>query len=92
MRRLALAILLTAALAGCASVRKGLGEYQKVADKGVNIGGPPAAGGGDTASTDVGSRSGKGDSGGRSETGKKAELPGGLGGDKTHADYTAPQN
>ncbi len=73
MRSIALTVLLTVALAGCANVRKGLGEYQKAADKGVNIGGPPVDGGGDT--------------GGK----KKADLPAGLGGDKAHAQYSAPQ-
>ncbi len=77
MRCILLAVLLTAALAGCASVRKGLGEYQKVADRGVTIGGPPidAAGSAPEQARDKG---------------KKPELPGGLGGDKAHPDYTAP--
>ena len=87
MRRILLAVLLTAALAGCASVRKGLGEYQKAADKGVSIGGPPVDGGGDTASGFVGAR---GSSGSDSDRGKRPDLPSGLGGDKTHPDYTAP--
>jgi predicted small secreted protein len=89
MRRIALAVLLTAALAGCATVRKGLGEYQKAADKGVNIGGPPVDGGGDVASTYVGARGGSGTDAGGGKA-NKLELPGGLGGDKAHAQYTSP--
>ncbi len=30
-------LLIVAALGGCASVRKGLGEYQKAADKGIGF-------------------------------------------------------
>ena len=85
--RLLLVVLIATALAGCASVRRGLGEYQKAADRGVTIGGPPADGGGDTASTYVGGRSGdRAEAGG----GKRGELPGGLGGDKVHPAYTSP--
>ncbi len=80
MHRILLAVVLTAALGGCASVRKGLGEYQKVADKGVNIGGPPTDAYQSTAT-------------GPAQKGKRPDLPGGLGGDKTHPDYTAaPQS
>ncbi len=89
MHRIALAVLLTVALAGCASVRKGLGEYQRAADKGINVGSSAVEGGGDVASTDVGGR-GSNPSGGGSGNKGRPELPGGLGGDKANASYTSP--
>ena len=36
-------LLLAATLGGCATVRQGLGAFQRAADKGINIGGPPDA-------------------------------------------------
>lgn len=59
--------MLLIALAGCSTIRKSLGDYQKAADKGVE------ATAGDTP-----------------REGKPAPLPGGLGGDKANAAYTAP--
>jgi len=76
MRNALLILTLAAALAGCASIRKGLGEYQRAADKGVTIGGGPDAG----------------DRAAPPQPGQRADLPGGLGGDKAHADYTAPRS
>ncbi|QXQ06097.1 hypothetical protein KX816_18225 [Sphingosinicellaceae bacterium] len=79
------AVLLAATLAGCASVRKGLGEYQKAADKGVNIGGPPV-----DAADSSGGPSNPGKPG---KPGKHSDLPSGLGGDKANAQYTSvPQS
>ncbi len=75
MRNALLILTLAAALTGCASIRKGLGEYQKAADKGFTIStGPDAA------------------DGPAPQRGKPADLPGGLSGDKAHADYTAPRS
>ena len=86
MLKIALTVVLAAALAGCASVRRGLGEYQKAADKGVNIGGPP---GGGPAAAEVSSGGPSAPTSGR---GKSGPLPAGLGGDKVHPDYTtSPQ-
>ena len=67
-------LLLTAALAGCATIKEGLGAYQRAADKGVGFGlnGPPDA---PLAAAPA--------------TGKAA-LPTGLGGDKENAAYTSP--
>ena len=75
MRILPAVLVLTLALGGCATIRKGLGEYQAAADKGINLGGPPI----DAADAPA------------ERSGKRADLPAGLGGDKAHADYTAPQ-
>ena len=74
MRTIVLTVMIAATLAGCASVRKGLGEYQKAADKGINIGGPP---------TDAA------DAGPVTKHGKRPDLPSGLGGDKANAQYTS---
>lgn len=74
MRTLVLTVMIAATLAGCASVRKGLGEYQKAADKGINLGGPPA----DSV-----------DAGPAVKSGKHSDLPSGLGGDKANAQYTS---
>ncbi len=89
MRR-AVIIVLVVALAGCTSVRKGLGAYQKAADKGVTIGdsgrpggeAPPNSAGenSETSPTRAGGKGGK--------KVKPAVLPGGLGGDKEHRAYT----
>lgn len=71
-------LLLLAALAGCSTIRQGLGEYQKAADKGLQVGSSAAAeplpGAPAAAEVDRG----------------KAVLPGGLGGDKANAAYTSP--
>ena len=85
MRTLVLAVMIAATLAGCASVRKGLGEYQKAADKGVNIGGPPTAGPVDA----VEGGSGPAASSQPGKPGKHSDLPSGLGGDKANAQYTS---
>ena len=85
MRTLVLVVLLATALAGCANVRKGLGEYQKAADKGVTIGGPPVDG--------PDSSGGPSQTGKPGKAGKHADLPSGLGGDKANAQYTSvPQS
>ena len=76
--RIVAALLLLAALGGCASVRKGLGEYQKAADKGIGFNLPPDApvGPGAVAAAP-----------------NKNALPSDLGGDKAHAAYTStPQH
>ena len=41
--RSALILMLVAALGGCATVRKSLGEYQKIADKGIGFNTGPDA-------------------------------------------------
>jgi uncharacterized protein YceK len=87
MRR-AVIIVLVVSLAGCTSVRKGLGAYQKAADKGVTIGdsGRP---GGESPPNSAGENAETGTS--TKHQGKKAkplDLPGGLGGDKAHRAYT----
>ncbi len=81
MRNVAL-LLLIVALAGCASVRKGLGAYQKAADKGIGFNLPPDApvGPGSTAAI-------------AATAPNKNALPSDLGGDKAHAAYTStPQD
>lgn len=75
MRTAALIVVLAIGLAGCASVRKGLGEYQAAADKGINIGGPPIDAAGPAPASEAG----------------RPDLPAGLSGDKAHAEYTAPR-
>ena len=76
--RLPIALMLVLAVAGCASVRKGLGSYQQVADKGVGLN--------TAAATENAPAPSKKDS-------KKPELPGGLGGDTAHPAYSAtPQS
>lgn len=77
MRKIVPAMLLLALLGGCATIRKGLGDYQAAADKGINIGGPPV----DGTSGSAPEPAGKG----------RADLPSGLGGDKANAQYTSPQ-
>ena len=71
---LLLPVALVVALGGCASVRKGLGEYQKAADKGVGLNTGAAAEAAPAA---------------ESKKGKKPELPSGLGGDAAHPAYTS---
>ncbi|QYE36538.1 MULTISPECIES: hypothetical protein [Sphingosinicellaceae] len=88
MRR-AVIIVLVVALAGCTTVRKGLGAYQKEADKGVTLGdsgrpggtAPPNSAG---ENTDTSTKP----AGGKDKKTKAAVLPGGLGGDKEHRAYT----
>lgn len=65
-------LILLVALAGCSTIRQGLGEYQKAADKGleVKVGDAPLIP--------------------EEEAAKAPALPGGLGGDKANAAYTAP--
>nr|WP_295661554.1 hypothetical protein [Polymorphobacter sp.] len=88
MRR-AVIIVLVVALAGCTSVRKGLGAYQKAADKGVTIGDSGRPGGeapANTVAENADTTSGRG--GGKGKKPKPLDLPGGLGGDKEHRAYT----
>ena len=70
------ALLLIFALAGCSTVRQSLAEYQKAADKGIQVGSAAAAEPLPGQSPDA-------------EPGKPV-LPGGLGGDKANAAYTSP--
>ena len=67
-------LLLVAVLGGCSTIRQGLGEYQKAADKGLQVGTAAAAEPVGPAAEDTG----------------KQLLPGGLGGDKANAAYTSP--
>lgn len=87
--RLAVIIVLVVSLAGCATVRKGLGAYQKEADKGVTIGdsgrpggtAPPNSAGENTDTSTTPAQ-------GKSKKPKPLDLPGGLGGDTQHRAYT----
>jgi len=80
MRRTVMAVAMLAMLGGCQSVREGLGQYKRIADKGVElrVGGqaPDAADAGEPA------------------RGKRSDpvgsLPGGLGGDPAHGAYSEP--
>lgn len=88
MRR-AVIIVLVVALAGCTSVRKGFGAYQKAADKGVTVGDSGRPGGeappntvAENADTSNAPTKHKG------KKPKPLDLPGGLGGDKEHRAYT----
>ena len=76
--RLPIALMLILAVAGCANVRKGLGSFQQVADKGVGLNTAAAA-----ESAPAPSK----------KDGKKPDLPTGLGGDPVHPAYSAtPQS
>lgn len=95
--RAGLIVSLLLALAGCQTVRAGLGEYQKTADRGVGLKGsqvgPVAIGGTDSPSPapagTVIENATAGDT--PRASGKKDAplLPAGLGGDKANRAYSA---
>jgi len=72
--RIILPLIALSLLVGCASVRRGLGEYQKAADKGIGLN----VGDGPDAAAEIAAR-----------REKRPDLPGGLGGDKANAAYTS---
>jgi len=89
MRRILIATLLLG-LASCHSVRAGLGEYQKAADRGIGVNvsaqDEAASNAGTIAPAPLNKRDGYQPGG----TDKQAGLPVGLGGDKAHGAYLEP--
>ncbi len=75
MRTVLTLLALATLLGGCASTRRVLGQYQGIADKGVQLGngGPPDAADAPTPADP-----------------KHPNLPGTLGGDAEHRAYTTP--
>ena len=80
MRRVVI-VAMVLALAGCQSIRSGLGQYKRAADKGVELRVGGAAPDDVTPGEPVKHSKDRGATQG---------LPGGLGGDPTHAPYIDP--
>ena len=83
MRRLMMATAMLAVLGGCHNVREGLGQYKRLADKGVEL-----RVGGQAPDAEAAANAGEPARGKRSDP--IGSLPGGLGGDPTHPAYSEP--